>query len=67
MGCPIEHFTLTIYDRWGEQLFFSNDMEQFWNANNIMDGVYLWHVKGELIENDVPIAVEKTGYVTVIK
>lgn len=67
MGCPMEHFSITIYDRWGDQLFFTNNIEQFWNANNIVDGVYIWHVKGEMIEDGQSIAVEKIGHVLVLK
>jgi hypothetical protein len=67
VGCPIAHFSISIYNRWGEQLFFTNDIDEIWVAENIADGVYVWHVKGEMLENNVPIAVEKMGHVVVLK
>lgn len=66
MQCPIDHFSITIYDRWGKQVFFSNDIEQFWNANYCPDGVYVWIVRGKMIENGEVIAVEKMAPVNVI-
>lgn len=66
MGCPINHFSITIYDRWSTQLFFSNDIEAFWRADYCADGLYIWHVKGEMLENGALFAVEKTGYVMVL-
>ena len=56
MECPIEHFTFTIYNRWGEQVFFTND---------IKDGAYIWHVTGTMIENAVEVKVQKSGHVLV--
>lgn len=67
MGCPIANFSITIYNRWGEVLFFSTDIEEIWYADNVQDGVYTWRVQGEMMENGQPIRVEKMGHVMVLR
>tara|TARA_B110000037_G_scaffold21537_1_gene23823 strand:+ start:18609 stop:18977 length:369 start_codon:yes stop_codon:yes gene_type:complete len=63
--CPIEHFTFTIYNRWGEQVFFTNDINEYWIPYEIKDGAYIWHVTGTMIENAVEVKVQKSGHVLV--
>lgn len=67
-GTGLSKFEMTIFDRWGEKLFVSNDQLKGW------DGTY----KGVLMKNDVyPYLVKyqsldgkthtKTGHVTLMK
>lgn len=66
MGCPINDFSLTIYDWWGKEVFFTNDINEDWIAYRMHDGEYFWNVSGTVIDNGEVISVQKTGYVTVI-
>ncbi|WMJ74284.1 gliding motility-associated C-terminal domain-containing protein [Cytophagaceae bacterium ABcell3] len=38
-------FSLSIYNRWGSRVFYSEDPEDAWDGMNSSDGVYYWHVK----------------------
>ena len=64
--CPINHFAFTIYNRWGEQVFFTNDIDRYWTALNMKDGVYIWRVTGTMDENGVEANVQKSGHVMVL-
>ncbi|MBW6481446.1 MAG: gliding motility-associated C-terminal domain-containing protein [Vicingaceae bacterium] len=54
-GVDIIEFEMYIFDRWGEKIFYSNDMKNGW------DGLY----KGTLVKNDV--YVWKVTYKDVLK
>jgi gliding motility-associated-like protein len=67
-GTGLNDFRLTIYDRWGEKIFESNDMLKGW------DGTY----KGRFVEQDVYVwkadyttrrmgKQQRIGHVTVVK
>ena len=49
-GIGIESYEMWIYDRWGEQLYYTNDITQGWNGkkNNtgafVKQEVYVWKV-----------------------
>jgi len=47
-GQNIEELTLTIYNRWGEILFISHDMNVGWdgtyNNQNCANGMYIWTI-----------------------
>jgi len=51
-GEELENFELTIYNRWGKSVFFSNNMKQGWNGNDmrtngeLSSGAYVYIVKG---------------------
>ncbi len=50
-GINVKEFTMYIYDRWGEIIFQSNELEKPWDgrANNsdkiAQEGVYVYLVK----------------------
>lgn len=48
-GRGIAEFTMTIYSRWGQQIFQSNDMDEGWdgtmNGRDVQTGVYVWTVQ----------------------
>jgi len=65
------NFTLYVFDRWGEIIFETNDINEGWNGrvrNNskeiVKNGVYTWLCKFKL-DNDV--YNEHTGVVTLIR
>lgn len=65
----IRKYQLWIFNRWGEQVFYSNDINKGWNgryANNgkkMKQDVYFWKAKGEF-ENGV--SFKKAGDVTLL-
>ena len=51
-ACTITKIEMSIYDRWGELLFLSNSMNQFWqgdfNGKRVNSGVYILHLEIEM-------------------
>ena len=57
--CELSDYSLNIYDRWGEQVFSTTDIEKIWNATlfgyhgeltdtprkNLADGTYFWVIE----------------------
>lgn len=64
----VKNFTITIYNRWGKQLFQSNNPVQGWNGNYINsecpDGTYFWVVN---YESNFGIIDSKKGVVHLIR
>ena len=46
--CPLDQFELKVFDRWGEQVFESKDINQGWdglkNGDIYEPGVYAWYI-----------------------
>lgn len=40
----VKQFTMTIYNKWGQQVFVSHDPLKGWTGNNLARGIYLWHI-----------------------
>jgi hypothetical protein len=66
-ACPINDFKIVIYNRWGEEMFKTKDVNETWNTNEVPDGVYVWIITGLMSEQGTPFSVKKTGHVTVLK
>lgn len=51
-GCEIANFDLEIYDRWGNRLFRTTDIQQYWDGKtdgqDLQNGVYLVKVDYQL-------------------
>jgi len=64
----IKEMTFVIYDRWGEQVFESNNINTGWDGkykNAICNiGVYVWSLKATLFDGTI---VNKKGDVTLIR
>jgi hypothetical protein len=50
-------FSMYIYDRWGQQVFYSNDINKGWNGSTggqiCMPGVYAWVIYIDSLGNDI--------------
>lgn len=48
-GFDSDDFNLTIFNRWGELIFESNDPQQGWdgtyNGMTVQDGIYIWKIE----------------------
>jgi hypothetical protein len=66
----VREYELWIFNRWGEQVFHSNNVNIGWNGRygntgkKLGQDVYFWKTKGKF-ENDVPF--KKAGDVTLIR
>lgn len=71
VGTNVFEFEMRIFDRWGNLVFHSQDIDEKWNGSNNGNGYqsgaqvynYIIRYKGEKEED----AVEKTGSITVIR
>jgi PKD repeat protein len=66
----VKEFEMWIYNRWGEQLFYSNDVAKGWNGRKggngeaLPEGVYFFRAKG-IYENGYPF--DKHGDITLLR
>ncbi len=69
-GIDKNNFLLNIFDRWGEVIFTSTDIERTWNGcvkntlNKVPVGTYTWLV---IYKDSKGIRREKSGPVTIIR
>lgn len=67
-NCPISQFSFKIFDRWGEKVFESNDLNFGWDGtfrNKLMDSdVFMYTVDGFLSSGT---EVKKKGNVTLVR
>ena len=47
-NCVIQNFEFSIYDRWGNQVFMTTDLNQGWDGmirgENAIQGIYVWQM-----------------------
>ena len=71
-NCPLENFSMQIFDRWGNRLYFSADRDTGWDGTfngQVMDtNIYVWMIEFEA-EDETGKVVQKvlTGDVTLMK
>ena len=67
-GIGIKQFQMSVYDRWGEMLFYSEDLSNQWdgtkNGVQVSQGLYVWTITA-ILENGKKVS--KQGTVTLIK
>lgn len=68
-GIDIYNYTLKIYNRWGEVVFESHNVDVGWNGTYggeiVESGVYIWHIVTDEAMSDKKL--EYHGHVTVLK
>jgi len=68
--CRITVFKGTIYDRWGAQLFATEDPARFpsglLTVKDLRSGTYLWVADHTAIHVAEPVVRKATGFVTVL-
>ncbi len=71
VGTNISEFQMWIYDRWGREVFYTNNMDKKWNGSHssgdyyATTSIYAFLIKFKgLREED---AIERTGTITVIR
>ena len=70
VGIGIEQFELWIFDRWGVNIYYTNDMQKGWDgtvqgtSNPVQQDVYVWKVKIKDVFNKKH---DYVGHVTVLR
>lgn len=66
--CPLYSYEIQIFNRWGELIFTSTDLNESWDATYkdtlVQDGIYTWKVT-YMLDDDVPETI--TGHVNVLR
>jgi len=64
-------YTFSIYDRWGNKMFQSDNNQEYWDGiyknKQVDSGVFVWKIKMEYTKCDQPSTFEQFGDVTVIR
>lgn len=67
-GSGIKTYSLIIYDRWGQQIFATNEINKGWDGTfkgkDCQNGVYVYTI---LAINNLNIKVEKIGHITLLR
>jgi hypothetical protein len=63
-NCKPLEYSISIYNKWGKELYTSNDIDDFWNATINESGNYYWIIKVQYLNTE---KIEKTGFVQLIK
>jgi len=53
-----------VYNRWGEQVFYSSDLMHGWDGKNAENGVYVWQVEAVLVTGGV---IFESGDVSLVR
>lgn len=70
LGSLLASYSLAVYNRWGEEVFFyqGNDLQAGWNGEYKGEpqpiGVYVYMLKGAFVSGE---AVARTGNVTIVR
>ncbi|MEM1215573.1 MAG: gliding motility-associated C-terminal domain-containing protein [Bacteroidota bacterium] len=69
--CPLTGYELQLFDRWGRQVFVSNDPLLGWDGRQggqlAPQGVYVWMATYVVLENGYPRAVQERGDIVVVR
>ncbi|MFN5785188.1 MAG: PKD-like domain-containing protein, partial [Flavobacteriia bacterium] len=68
-GFDRDSYTLSIFNRWGEEVFITNDPNEGWDGTYLgvesQIGVYTWKITFGALQNEE--VFERTGHVTLVK
>lgn len=71
-GSRIVAIEMRIYNRWGEQLFFSNQLNHGWNGRTnvgqeVAAGTYFYEVVLDVVENEQTVTKKLAGSLTLLR
>ena len=46
-NCSLESYKLTVFDRWGNAVFETDDILTHWDGEDMPVGVYFWTLEGK--------------------
>lgn len=70
IGTEVRDFEMWIFNRWGEQMFYTDDISRHWTGNHdggdyyVKDEVYTYRIKAVGLRGN---SIEKTGTVTQLR
>lgn len=71
VGVGVREFELRIFNRWGDQIFYSTNLDDYWIGDDkqtgvsyVNDGLYMYQIKAIGYNNE---AVERSGPILIIR
>jgi hypothetical protein len=61
--CPISDLEITIYNRWGNVLYISNQLDHLWQGKDKEPGTYFFVIKGTFQDGG---KINQNGYFTIL-
>ena len=58
------NYEFSIYNRWGERVFFTNDIKMRWNGEKAQDGYYIWTIS---LDDELGNNIKESGEVKILK
>ena len=67
----VQDYKLHIFDRWGNQVFLSEDPTQGWDGkfkgNLLSTGVFIWHMEATVLSCGQEVKVERKGDIVLMR
>lgn len=63
-NCVFQKFECTIFNRWGERIFESNDPNYKFDCSDVSEGIYLWQLNGNFCSEE---EFHLNGYLHVLR
>ncbi len=69
--CTLEFYEFTIFNRWGQQVFTTTQVQQGWDGargTQLMEtGTYVWHIRYRGSKHNVTFDRREKGYVVLLR
>lgn len=63
-SCPLKSVEITVYNRWGEEIYSTDQLEHVWQGKETHDGVYTLIVTGKYADGK---EFKQSGWVNYFK
>lgn len=63
-NCSFKAFELTLYNRWGEVTFKSNDPEKRFDSRQGKYDVYVWTLTGKFCNSEI---IDRKGHIIILR
>jgi len=60
-NCQLKEYKLTLFNRWGQELFKTKDISDCWDASKVKPGTFYWTIQGKYFNNE---KIDISGYVS---
>lgn len=62
-SCSIQHVEITVYNRWGNILYVSDQLDHFWQGKDKTPGNYYYRITGVFLNGN---KIDQNGYFTLL-
>jgi len=67
-ACELSRYSLIIYNRWGNRIFKSSELENPWRGEKVSEGVYVWVLNYQYVDQHERLrSITRQGTVTLFR